>query len=128
MGVRLTSSVNPELEPYKIQAYDEKEIFMVAYEYSFDIRVINRKTNAIEDKLVLQRGFEASLVDIEYSDKLTSVMSEASIQAFYGFVLSQALYLKDKPLQFIFSPDTHFMGVANKDSVDVYEIVRSNEN
>lgn len=128
VGVRLTSSVNLELEPYKIQAYDEKEMLMVAYEYSFDIRAINRKMNAIEDKLVLQRGFEASLVDIEYSDKLTSVMSEATIQVFDGFVLSQALYLKDKPLQFIFSPDTHFMGVANKDSVDVYEIVRPNEN
>lgn len=122
VGVRLTSSVNLELEPYQIYAYDEKQMFLVAYEYSFDIREINAKTNAIEDKLILQRGFDASLIDVEHVDKVTAIMSESAIQVFNGFVLSQAFYLKDKPLQLIFSPDTHFMGVANEESVDVYEI------
>ncbi|MBK2093408.1 hypothetical protein [Francisella philomiragia] len=121
-GVRLTSSVNLELEPYQIYAYDEKQIFLVAYEYSFDIREINAKTNAIEDKLILQRGVDGSLVNVVCNDKVTAIISDSAIKVFNGFVLSQAFYLKDKPIQLIFSSDAHFVGVANKDSVDIYEI------
>ncbi|AIT08924.1 hypothetical protein LO80_02300 [Candidatus Francisella endociliophora] len=124
-SVRLTSTVNLELEPYKILAYNEKDMFLVAYQHSFDIRAIDINKNLIEDELLLQRGVDGAVENVIYKDNLTAIVSDAEAQILDQIVFTEILSLKDKAKQLLFSSNNDFIAVANKNSIDIFEIIKS---
>lgn len=124
LGARLSSSIDLELAPYKILAYDEKDMFLVAYQHSFDIRGIDIKKNLIEDELLLQRGVEGSVESLVYKDDLTAIVSDAEAQILDNLKFTEILSLKDKTKQLILSPNSDFIIVANQNSIDTFETIR----